>query len=84
MLRNNRAGFRCNNARSALTPRTVSFSTASWTYKLDPDKKRQHDFSHSVMEFKYAVQQQDQLMIDFCENELERMFRERGEQRRHR
>ena len=63
-----------------MTPRAAFSPAASWTYKLDSDKKQKHDFSNLVQEFRYAVQQQDRMMMEYCESELERMYRGRGQQ----
>lgn len=57
---------------------TKAFSpSASWTYKLDSEQLEDHDFSNLLQEFAYAVQRQDRRMMEYCECELKRMFRER-------
>lgn len=57
---------------------TNSFSAAaSWTYKPDSDQAQEHDFSNLLEEFAYAVQRQDRMMMEYCEGELKRMFREK-------
>jgi len=48
-----------------------------WTFTLDPEKKRDHDFANLLQELVYAVQRQDGAMTTCCVDELRRMFRER-------
>jgi hypothetical protein len=55
-----------------------SFTPArSWTCKPNSEQAREHDFSNLLEEFAYAVRRQDQMMMEYCESELKRMFRER-------
>ena len=50
---------------------------ASWTYKRDSERLEDHDFCNWLQEFKYAVRSEDQMMMEYCESELMRMFREK-------
>lgn len=56
---------------------TAFCPAASWTYKVESEEKKKHDFSNLVLEFKYAVERADQMMMDYCGGELERMYLER-------
>jgi hypothetical protein len=60
-----------------MTPRTAFVPAVSWTYKLDSDLKQKHDFSNLLSELGYAVRRDDEVMMKFCESELQRMFREK-------
>jgi hypothetical protein len=54
------------------------FSPASsWTCKPDSEQAQERDFSNLLEEFGYAIQRQDQAIMEYCESELKRMFRER-------
>ena len=53
------------------------FPAASWTCPLDSERRQRHDFSNLLLEFKYAVERQDSMLMEYCECELERMYRER-------
>jgi hypothetical protein len=59
--------------KAAFTP------AASWTYRVDSEEKKKHDFSNLVLEFRYAVERQDRMMTEYCNSELERMYREKGQ-----
>jgi len=59
-----------------MTPRTAFLPAASWTYKLDSEDRQMHDFSNLLLEFRYAVERQDRMMMEYCERELGRMYRE--------
>ncbi len=50
---------------------------ASWTCKPESEQLQEHDFCNLLQEFRYAVQRQDPMMMEYCEAELKRMFRER-------
>ena len=71
-------------SRVRRSPSLRSRWAASWTHKLDSEKKQEHDFSNLILECRYAIQRQDQMMTEFCENELSRMYRERRRQKRQR
>jgi len=60
-----------------MAPRTAFFLSKSWTHKLDSERHEEHDFCNLLSEFRYAVQREDRMMMEFCERELWRMFRER-------
>jgi hypothetical protein len=61
---------------------TNTFSpAASWTHKLDSERLQEHDFLNLLVEFKYAVERQDFMMMEYCEVELNRMYRERRRQK---
>ena len=49
---------------------------ASWTHRRDLQAVREHDFGNLLQDFRYAVEQQDRTMMDYCECELRLMFRE--------
>jgi len=51
--------------------------TASWTSNRNADRLEEHDFSNLLQDFKYAVGRDDQTMMEYCEGELMRMFREK-------
>jgi hypothetical protein len=53
------------------------FTTASWTHKLDSEAKQEHDFNNLLLEFRYAIQRQDAMFVEYCERELGRMYRAR-------
>jgi len=58
------------------SPKTFR-AAVGWTFTLDPEKKRDHDFANLLQELVYAVQRQDGAMTTCCVDELRRMFRER-------
>ena len=58
-------------ARMAFVP------VSSWTHKLDSEKHEEHDFCNLLSEFRYAVQRQDRMMMEYCEHELWRMYSDR-------
>jgi len=64
-----------------MTPETTFAPAASWRYKLDSDKKQEHDFGNLLLEFKFAVDRSDRMMMDYCERELSRMYRDRRKQK---
>lgn len=64
---------------TAATPITAFGPAASWTHKVDSEEKRKHDFSNLLLEFRYAVERADQMMMEYCDGELERMYREKGQ-----
>ena len=45
--------------------------------KEDSEQLQEHDFSNLIQEFGYAVQRQDRKLMEHCEHEMKRMFRER-------
>ena len=64
-----------------MTPRTAFSPAASWTHKLDSERLQEHDFTNLLQEFKYAVERQDRMMMEYCECELGRMYREKGQRK---
>ena len=56
---------------------TTFFTAASWTHKLNSERHEEHDFANLLLEFRYAVERQEQMMMDYCELELGRLYRER-------
>jgi hypothetical protein len=44
---------------------------------VNSEEKKNHDFSNFLLEFRYSVERADQMMIEYCDGELERN-RERG------
>jgi hypothetical protein len=60
-----------------MTPRTAFAPAASWTHKLDSVEKQEHDFSNLLSELGYAVRRNDRAMMNYCEYELKRMFRDK-------
>jgi hypothetical protein len=66
-----------------ITPTTTVFCpAASWTHTLESEDKQKHDFSNLVLEFRYAVVREDRMLMDYCEGELWRMYREKGQRKR--
>jgi hypothetical protein len=65
-----------------MTPRAAFSPAASWTHKLDSEERQKHDFSNLLLEFKYAVERQDRMLMEYCECELGRMYREKGQPKR--
>ena len=63
---------------------TVFCPAASWTYTLHSEDKQKHDFSNLVLEFRYAVERQDRMLMEYCECELWRMYREKGQRKKQR
>jgi len=63
---------------------TAFTPAASWTYKLDSEAKREHDFNNLLLELCCAVERQDSMLIEYCEGELKRMYRARGPGKGHR
>ena len=64
-----------------MTPKMAFSPAASWTQRLDPKERQKHDFSNLLLEFKYAVNRQDRMMMEYCECELQRMYREKGQRK---
>jgi len=60
-----------------MTSRPAFALAANRAYKLDPEKVQEHDFSNLIQEHRIAVERQDRRLIDYCECELGRMYRER-------
>jgi len=52
-------------------------AAASWTHKVESEEKKKHDFSNLILEFRYAVEREDQMMMEHCRSELVRMYRDR-------
>jgi hypothetical protein len=50
---------------------------------VESEEKKKHDFSNLVLEFRYAVERADQMMMEYCDGELERMYHERRATTRH-
>jgi len=50
---------------------------ASWTYKRPSEQREEHDFFNLLQDFKYAVIWREQKMIEYCECELNKLFRRR-------
>ncbi len=69
------------NEGHRMTPRTTFSSAASWTHKLDSDKQQEHDFCNLLQELGYAVRREDGKMMEYCECELRRMYRDRRPQK---
>jgi len=44
---------------------------------VESEEKQKHDFSNLILEFRYAVERADQMMMEYCDGELQRMYRER-------
>ncbi len=74
MVRSTRLG--CAGGGNA-TRRTAFRPAASWTHNVESEEKKKHDFSNLVLEFRYAVERADQMMMEYCNGELESMYRER-------
>ena len=77
---------RSNKLRGAnfMTLMTTVCPTASWTHKLDSEKRQEHDFSNLLQEFGYALRREDEKMIEHLESELRRMYRDRRPQKERR
>ena len=77
MDRKKTTALRFVDAGYGLTRTTAFCPAASWTHKVDGKEKKKHDFSNLLLEFKYAIERQDQMLMEYCDSELERMYRER-------
>jgi hypothetical protein len=55
----------------------VFVTARSWTHRRESEGKEEHDFNNLLLEFRFAVQRQDSVFVDYCERELERMYRAR-------
>jgi hypothetical protein len=62
--------------------RTAFALAANRAYKLDSEKVQEHDFSNLVQEHRVSVERQDRRLIEYCECELGRMYRERRPRKR--
>jgi hypothetical protein len=62
---------------SAMSPIKTFTTSASWSSWLDYEKQQEHDFCNLLQEFRYALLREDQKLIEYCESELKRMYRER-------
>jgi hypothetical protein len=65
-----------------MTPTKAFSPAASWTHKLNSERAEEHDFSNLIVEFGFAVQRQDRMMMEYCEGELKRMFKARAQSKR--
>jgi hypothetical protein len=67
---------RDRSTNAVLDTKVTTFSpAASWTHRPDAQAVREHDFSNLLQDLRYAVEQQDRSMIDYCECELKLMYR---------
>jgi hypothetical protein len=66
-----------------MKPKTGIFPAASWTHKVESEQLQEHDFANLILEFSYAVQRQDLMMMQYCESELKTMFRRRRQRQRY-
>jgi hypothetical protein len=64
-----------------MSSKRVFTPATSWTAKLDYEHQQEHDFCNLVQEFFYAVTRQDQRIMEYCEAELKRMYRDRRPKR---
>jgi hypothetical protein len=62
---------------TCMTSKTDFITAGRWTRSLDSERLQEHDFKNLLVEFKYAIDRQDQMMMEYCESELNRMYRER-------
>ena len=70
-------GILCVRSKDWMTSTNMFSPATSWTHKLDSERLQEHDFTNLLVEFKYAVERRDQMMMEYCECELNRMYRER-------
>jgi hypothetical protein len=60
-----------------MTTKTACFPAASWTHHLDSERHKEHDFANLLLEFRYAIERKEPMLMRYCESELDRMYRER-------
>lgn len=60
-----------------MAAKTAFFPAASWTHHLDSERHEEHDFANLLLEFRFAVERQEQMMMEYCASELGRLYRER-------
>jgi len=77
MLNKNELVSRDRSTKAVLDAILTKLSpAASWMHRPDPEAVREHDFANLLQDFRYAVEQQDRTMMDYCESELRSMYRE--------
>ncbi len=60
-----------------MTARKVTTPVASLVPRWDHEQQQEHDFCNLLQEFQWAVERQDRMMMEYCDFELKRMFRDR-------